>query len=118
MGSAIAERLIETGNTVTVWNRSAEKCKPLVAAGASVVASAAALAGTADTVPGPATFTLDNSVKNLRIILTEGARCGIEMPLVSSTLACFEEASHHGLGTTEGAACRCTGPPVRRASDG
>jgi 3-hydroxyisobutyrate dehydrogenase-like beta-hydroxyacid dehydrogenase len=46
MGTAIAERLIETGNTVTVWNRSAEKRRPL---------------------------------------------------------ACFEEASRHGLGATEGA---------------
>jgi len=50
MGSAIAERLIEAGNTVTVWNRSAEKCKPLAAAGAGVAASATALADAADTV--------------------------------------------------------------------
>jgi 3-hydroxyisobutyrate dehydrogenase len=50
MGSAIAARLIETGNTVTAWNRSAEKCKPLAAAGAKVAPSAAALAATADTV--------------------------------------------------------------------
>ncbi len=273
MGSAIAGRLIETGNAVTVWNRSAEKCKPLAAAGARVAASAAALAGAADivitiltdataidavydgpagllagdikdrvfvemsTVPphvetelaekvrakgavfvecpvggttgparqgkliglvgadpadaarampllnqlcrrvehcgpvgagatmklainlplmvywqalgealalcrplgldpgrlidlmsdtsgganvlkvrgpalvkllrgedsGPATFTLDNGVKDLRIMLAEGGRCGVEMPLVARTLACFEEASRHGLGATEGA---------------
>src|SRR5260370_41292977 len=44
MGSAIAGRLIETGNAVTVWTRSAEKCKPLAAAGGAVAASAAALA--------------------------------------------------------------------------
>ncbi len=50
MGSAIAGRLIETGNAVTVWNRSAEKCKPLAAAGAAVAASAAALAEATDTV--------------------------------------------------------------------
>src|SRR5262245_22533316 len=50
MGSAIAQRLIETGNTVTVWNRSAEKCKRLATAGAAVAASATALADTADTV--------------------------------------------------------------------
>jgi len=52
---------------------------------------------------GPATFTLDNGVKDLRTMLAEGARCGVDMPLVTSTLACFEEASRHGLGATEGA---------------
>jgi 3-hydroxyisobutyrate dehydrogenase len=50
MGSAVAARLIETGNTVTAWNRSAEKCKPLAAAGATVAPSAAALAAAADTI--------------------------------------------------------------------
>src|SRR6516164_11552983 len=50
MGAAIAARLIETGNTVTVWNRSADKCAPLAAAGASVAANPAALAGAADTI--------------------------------------------------------------------
>src|SRR6266446_551329 len=53
--------------------------------------------------PGPAMFTLDNCIKDLRIMLAEGARCGIEMPLVAGTLACCEEASRNGLGTTEGA---------------
>jgi 3-hydroxyisobutyrate dehydrogenase len=273
MGSAIAQRLIETGNAVAVWNRSAKKCKPLAAEGAGVAPNAAALAGAADTVitiltdtaaidavyggpsgllagdikdklfvemstvpphvetalaervrakgavfvecpvggttgparqgkliglmgadaadaarampllnqlcrriehcgpvgagatmklalnlplmvywqalgealalcrplgldpsrvidlmsessgganvlkvrgpalvkllrgedPGPTMFTLDNCIKDLRIMLAEGARCGVEMPLVAGTLACFEEASRHGLGATEGA---------------
>jgi 3-hydroxyisobutyrate dehydrogenase len=273
MGSAIAGRLIETGNAVTVWNRSAEKCRPLAGAGAAVAASATALAEAADTVitiltdaaaidavyggpsgllagdikeklfiemstvppqvgtalaeevrakgaafvecpvggtivparqgkliglmgaeeadaarampllnqlcrriehcgpvgagatmklalnlplmvywqalgealalcrplgldpdrvidlmaessgganvlkvrgpalvkllkgedPGAAMFTLDNCIKDLRIMLAEGSRCGVEMPLVAGTLACFEEASRHGLGTREGA---------------
>src|SRR5262249_33286430 len=52
---------------------------------------------------GPAAFTLDNGIKDLRIMLAEGARRGIEMPLVAGTLACFEEASRYGLGATEGA---------------
>jgi 3-hydroxyisobutyrate dehydrogenase len=273
MGGAIAERLIETGNTVTVWNRTAEKCKPLAATGATVAASAAALADVADTVitiltdaaaidavydgprgvlaadikgklfvemstvpphvetalaakvrakgaafvecpvggttgparqgkliglmgadpadvarakplldqlcwrlehcgpvgsgatmklainlplmvywqalgealalcrplgldpglvidlmadssgganvlevrgpalikllkgedPGPIGFTLDNGIKDLRTMLAEGARRSVELPLVAGTLACFEEASRHGLGATEGA---------------
>jgi 3-hydroxyisobutyrate dehydrogenase len=52
--------------------------------------------------PGPAGFTLDNGIKDLRTMLAEGARCGVAMPLVAGTLACFEEASRHGLGGTEG----------------
>ena len=56
-----------------------------------------------DEDPGPAMFTLDNCIKDLRIMLAEGARCGVEIPLVARTLACFEEASRHGLGATEGA---------------
>jgi 3-hydroxyisobutyrate dehydrogenase len=273
MGSAVAARLIETGNKVTAWNRSAEKCKPLAAAGATVAASAAALAAAADTVitiltdasainavydgptgllagniegklfvemstvlpdvetklaeqvrakgaafvecpvggttgparqgkliglmgadpaeaarampllnqlcrrvehcgpvgagatmklamnlplmvywqalgealalcrplgldparmiellaessgganvlkvrgpalvklikgeeAGPAMFTLDNGIKDLRLMLAEAARRGVETPLVAGTLACFEEASRHGLGATEAA---------------
>ena len=54
--------------------------------------------------PGPPGFTLDNGIKDLRTMLAEGARCGVELPLVADTLACFEEASSHGLGTGEGAA--------------
>jgi 3-hydroxyisobutyrate dehydrogenase len=273
MGTAIAARLIETGNTVTVWNRSAEKCKPLAAVGAAVAASAAALAGAVEAVvtlvtdaaaldavyggpagllagnpkgklfiemstvpphaetalaakvraagvafvecpvggstgparqgkliglmgaepadaarakplldqlcrrlehcgpvgsgatmkltinlplmvywqalgealalcrplgldpgrvidllsdtsggpnvlkvrgpalvkllkgeyPGPAGFTLDNCIKDLRTMLAEGGARGVDMPLVADTLACFEEASRHGLGAAEGA---------------
>jgi 3-hydroxyisobutyrate dehydrogenase len=53
--------------------------------------------------PGPVTFSLDNGVKDLRTMLTEGKAHGIELPLVEKTLACFEEASRHGLGEAEGA---------------
>ncbi len=44
MGAAIAQRLIELGHTVTVWNRNADKVKPVVAAGASAAATPAAVA--------------------------------------------------------------------------
>lgn len=50
MGAAIALRLIETGNRVTVWNCSVDKTVPLAAAGAAVAASPAALAGAVDVV--------------------------------------------------------------------
>src|SRR5437868_13581072 len=44
MGAAIAQRLIELGHAVTVWNRSADKLKPVSDAGAAVAATPAALA--------------------------------------------------------------------------
>lgn len=44
MGAAIAARLLEVGHQVTVWNRHADKCKPLVEAGAKVAATPAELA--------------------------------------------------------------------------
>jgi len=50
MGAAIAQRLIEVGHTVTVWNRSADKLKPLVAAGAAVAATPAELAGKSEII--------------------------------------------------------------------
>ena len=43
MGAAIAQRLMEVGHKVTVWNRSAAKTKPLADAGASVAATPAEL---------------------------------------------------------------------------
>jgi len=50
MGAAIAARLIEVGHQVSVWNRSADKAKPLAAAGAMVVATPAALADSCEAV--------------------------------------------------------------------
>src|SRR5215468_137727 len=50
MGAAIAERLIEVGHTVTVWNRSPDKLKPLAAAGAAVAATPAELAGKSEVI--------------------------------------------------------------------
>ncbi len=50
MGAAIAQRLMEVGHTVTVWNRSPDKLKPVVDAGAAVVATPAELTKNADAV--------------------------------------------------------------------
>ena len=44
LGAAIAHRLIEVGHKVTVWNRSADKLKPVIAAGAAAAGVAAELA--------------------------------------------------------------------------
>ena len=50
MGAAIAERLMEVGHRVTVWNRSSDKTKPLAAAGAMVAATPAELAAQSEAV--------------------------------------------------------------------
>jgi 3-hydroxyisobutyrate dehydrogenase len=48
MGAAIAARLIEVGHEVTVWNRTPDKARSI--AGASVVATPAALAESVETI--------------------------------------------------------------------
>jgi 3-hydroxyisobutyrate dehydrogenase len=50
MGAAIAQRLLEVGHEVAVWNRSAGKLQALRDAGASVAATPAELAKTSDAV--------------------------------------------------------------------
>jgi 3-hydroxyisobutyrate dehydrogenase len=50
MGAAIAQRLMEVGHTVTVWNRAAAKAKPLADVGAKVAASPAELVRTVDII--------------------------------------------------------------------
>ena len=50
MGANIAARLIEVGYTVTVWNRTPDKAKPLGAAGATIASSPADLATKCDAV--------------------------------------------------------------------
>jgi 3-hydroxyisobutyrate dehydrogenase len=50
MGAAIAQRLLEVGHKVAVWNRSAGKTKPLADAGATVAATPTELAKNAEAV--------------------------------------------------------------------
>jgi 3-hydroxyisobutyrate dehydrogenase len=50
MGSNIAQRLMECGHKLTVWNRSSDKTKPLAEAGASVARTPAELASAVETV--------------------------------------------------------------------
>jgi len=50
MGAAIAARLMEVGHTVTVWNRTPEKAKPLTDAGAKAVATPEDLAEQSEVV--------------------------------------------------------------------
>jgi 3-hydroxyisobutyrate dehydrogenase len=50
MGSNIGARLMELGHTLTVWNRTADKLKPLVAAGAKTARTPAELVEAAEAV--------------------------------------------------------------------
>src|SRR5215467_6787742 len=50
MGAAIAQRLLSLGHDVAVWNRTAEKTRPLANAGAKVAGSPAQLAAASDVV--------------------------------------------------------------------
>jgi 3-hydroxyisobutyrate dehydrogenase len=50
MGSNIGARLMEVGHTLTVWNRTAGKTKPLADAGAGVARTPAELANAVETV--------------------------------------------------------------------
>jgi len=50
MGSNIGARLMEMGQTLTVWNRTADKTKPLVDAGAKLAKSPADLARSVEAV--------------------------------------------------------------------
>src|SRR5713101_5222263 len=50
MGAAIAQRLMEVGHNVTVWNRTAEKLRPVASAGAAVAATPAELAPNAQAI--------------------------------------------------------------------
>ena len=48
-----------------------------------------------------ATFTLDGGIKDVKAMLAEGQRRGIELPLLKQTLTCYEEAKRHIAGNDE-----------------
>jgi 3-hydroxyisobutyrate dehydrogenase len=50
---------------------------------------------------GPVTFDIDSAVKDLRTMLAEGKRRGLELPLVEKSLACYEEAKRKVSGAAE-----------------
>lgn len=78
MGAAMARRLIDAGNDVTVWNRTMAKTQPLVDAGATAVENVADLAS-ADIV-----FIMVSTPKDLReVVLGEhGLLSGDALPSV------------------------------------
>jgi 3-hydroxyisobutyrate dehydrogenase len=50
---------------------------------------------------GPVTFDIDSAIKDLRIMLGEGKRQGLELPLVERTLSCYEETKGKVSGAAE-----------------
>jgi 3-hydroxyisobutyrate dehydrogenase len=50
MGAAVGARLLSTGHSLTVWNRSAQRAQPLLDAGATWADSPKALAESVDVV--------------------------------------------------------------------
>ena len=48
-----------------------------------------------------ATFTLDGGIKDVKAMLAEGKRRGLELPLLQQTLGCYEEAKRHISGNDE-----------------
>ncbi|MTH98876.1 NAD(P)-dependent oxidoreductase [Roseibium sp. RKSG952] len=103
MGSAIGTRLLETGNTLTVFDLDPEKVAVLVAKGAKAGASAAQAASSSDTVV--------TSLNSARIVeaavfgtdgVADGAREGtlvIDMSSIdpASTVSLAEQAGKRGL---------------------
>jgi 3-hydroxyisobutyrate dehydrogenase len=47
------------------------------------------------------TFSLDGGIKDVKAMLAEGERRGVELPLLQQTLICYEEARRHISGDDE-----------------
>jgi len=47
------------------------------------------------------TFSLDGGIKDVRQMLAEGEKRGLELPLLKQTLACYEEAKRTVGGSEE-----------------
>jgi 3-hydroxyisobutyrate dehydrogenase-like beta-hydroxyacid dehydrogenase len=71
MGSVMARRLLDAGHPLTVWNRTPERAGALVAAGATLAATAAEAARDADVV---LTMLFDDAAHE-EVLFGTGARC-------------------------------------------
>jgi 3-hydroxyisobutyrate dehydrogenase len=119
MGAAIAQRLMAAGHEVTVWNRSADKVKPLTAAGAAVAPTPAELAKGAEVV---ITILTDaaaiDAVYNGPSGLLSGAAGGklfIEMSTVQphTEIALAEKVRAKGAALVECPVGGSTGPALQ-----
>jgi 3-hydroxyisobutyrate dehydrogenase len=50
---------------------------------------------------GPATFDVNGGIKDIKAMLEEGKRRGLELPVLAQTLKCYEEAKQHSGGEDE-----------------
>src|SRR5215831_20060180 len=75
MGRPMALNLIKAGFQLTVYNRTAAKCRPLVDAGASSVSSASDVAKSADVV-----ITIVSDTPDVESVLfgKDGVSCGVK----------------------------------------
>ncbi len=51
--------------------------------------------------PVAATFDVNGGIKDIKAMLAEGKRRGIELPVLAQTLKCYEEAKQHSGGEEE-----------------
>src|SRR5262245_12714424 len=116
MGAAIAQRLLEVGHKVTVWNRSADKLKPVTDAGATAAASPAELASQSEAV-----ITLLTDAAAIDAVYHEGSgllagdvrgKLFIEMSTVqpATEVALAEKARANGAAFVECPVGGSTGP--------
>lgn len=84
LGAAIGERLLQSGQRLTVWNRHPERCASLQAQGARVAASPAEAAASAEVV-----ITVLSDGPTTRAVLLEqaGAALGGRLVLQVATIA-------------------------------
>src|SRR5580692_7291105 len=84
MGEAFASRALEKGHHVTVWNRTPDRCDPLVAAGARQAASPGEAAAGADAV----LVVLADDAAVLAVCLgTEGVLASLEPSAVFANVS-------------------------------
>ena len=116
MGAAIAQRLIEVGHAVTVWNRSAGKLKPVVAAGATAAATPTVLAGACEVIvtiltDAAAIDAVYGGPEGLLAADVQGKLC-VEMSTVqpATELALAEKVRRKGAAFVECPVGGTTGP--------
>jgi 3-hydroxyisobutyrate dehydrogenase-like beta-hydroxyacid dehydrogenase len=74
MGTAVAERLLDAGTDLVVYNRSRERAEPLAARGAAVTDTVETLAAAADVVL--TSVSDDDALEAVATSVVEGARPG------------------------------------------
>jgi 3-hydroxyisobutyrate dehydrogenase-like beta-hydroxyacid dehydrogenase len=102
MGSGIAANLVRAGHSVAVWNRTADKARGLVEAGAILVASPKAAAADREVV---LTMLADDAALNAVLAGDEGLCAGLKpgalhvsMSTISVSMADQTAAGHRALG--------------------